>query len=56
MIQHNLLPAYYYYKMLCNKLVNMYRSNEAYRFAYYMAINTLSGMINNLQASIITYE
>ena len=56
MIQYNLLPAYYYNKLLCNKLINMYRSNEACKFAYYKASNTLTSIISNLQSSIVIYK
>ena len=55
-IQCNLLLAYHNDKILCDKLINVYRSNEACKFAYYKAGNTLSAVINDLQASIIMYK
>jgi hypothetical protein len=29
---------------------------EPYKYAYYKPIDTLAGLINNLQSSIITYK
>jgi hypothetical protein len=55
-IQRNLPMAYHADKILCDKLINACRTNEACKFACYKAGNTLVGIISDLQASITTHE
>ena len=55
-IQRNLLTVYYNNKIACNKLINIYQTNKAYRFIYYKASNTLTGIISDLQSLIAIFE
>ena len=55
-VQRNLPLAYYNDKILCDKLINACRNNEACKFAYYKASDTLISVISDLQSSITTYE
>ena len=54
-IQRNLPAAYHHDKLLCDKLINACRSNEACKFVCYKASNTLTDVISDLQSSIVTY-
>ena len=55
-IQYNLPTVYYNDKIACNKLINVYRTNEACCFVCYKASNTLTGIISDLQSSIAIFE